>query len=101
MAVGAAVLRPRSIAAQQKSLSVIGLLHSLDPVRAKPQLEAFRGGLGDAGYLEGRNLAIEYRWADGDYDRLPELATDLVRRNVDVIATGGGTNTAIAAKNAT
>jgi len=101
MAVGAAVLRPRSIAAQQKSLSVIGLLHSLDPVRAKPQLEAFRGGLGDAGYLEGRNLAIEYRWADGDYDRLPELAADLVRRNVDVIATGGGTNTAIAAKNAT
>jgi len=99
---GAAALAARDTRAQQKSTPFIGLLHSLaDNAQTKPQLEAFREGLREAGYIEGRNVAIEYRWAEGDYDRLPELAADLVRRKVDVIATGGGTNPALAAKNAT
>ena len=101
LTAGAAVLGSPRTRAQQKSMPVIGLLHSLDAGRAKPQIDAFHEGLREAGYVEGRNLAIEYRWADGDYDRLPALAADLVRRDVDVIATGGGTNTAVAAKNAT
>ena len=97
----AGALWPLAGRAQQGPMRVIGLLHSLDAGRAKPQMDAFREGLREAGYVEGQNLTIEYRWADGNYERLPELATELVRRKVDVIATGGGTNSAIAAKNAT
>jgi putative ABC transport system substrate-binding protein len=101
LAAAAATLRPLSPRAQQKTSPVIGLLHSLSAVRTTPQIDAFRGGLREAGYAEGQNVAIEYRWAEGHYDRLPALAADLVGRKVDVIATGGGTNPAIAAKNAT
>jgi putative ABC transport system substrate-binding protein len=97
----AATLPPLTAVAQQKTTTVIGLVHSLGAARTKPQIDAFREGLREAGYIEGQNLAIKYRWADGDYDSLPALAADLVGRKVDVIATGGGTNAAIAAKEAT
>src|ERR1051326_1863736 len=102
VAVATAVaVAPLAVPAQQKATPVIGLLHSLEANRTKPQIDAFREGLHEAGYIESSNIAIEYRWADGKYDRLPEMAADLVKRKVDVIATGGGTNPAIAAKKAT
>src|SRR5260370_40182914 len=82
-------------------MPVIGYLGSSSPDRNVPTLAAFRQGLSEIGYVEGQNLAIEYRWAQGHYDRLPALAADLVGRNVDVIVTNGGTPPALAAKNAT
>jgi ABC-type uncharacterized transport system substrate-binding protein len=66
-----------------------------------PMLSAFRQGLSETDYVEGRNVAIEFRWAEGRYDRLPELVHDLVRRKVAVIVTSGGESTAQAAKSAT
>ena len=98
---GIAVAWPALARAQQKAMPVIGYLQSGSPGSSASYLAALRRGLGETGYVEGQNLTIEYRWADGNYDRLPSMAGDLVRRNVDVIATGGGPPAALAARDAT
>jgi putative ABC transport system substrate-binding protein len=93
-----------SLAARaQKKMPVIGILAAASPDNAGAQrmLAAFREGLGESGYAEGQNIAIEYRWAEGDFDRLPALAADLVDRKVDVIVTEGGDPSVVAAKQAT
>jgi putative tryptophan/tyrosine transport system substrate-binding protein len=82
-------------------MPVIGVLHSQSADAFREPLRGFRQGLKDAGYVEGENVAIEYRFADNQMDRLPELAAELVRRRVAVIATGGGPVPAFAAKGAT
>jgi putative ABC transport system substrate-binding protein len=87
---GAATAWPLVVRAQQKAMPVIGYLAGLSPGPSAALLAAFRQGLSDTGYVEGRDAAIEYRWADGNYDRLPALAADLVGRTVDVIVTSGG-----------
>jgi putative ABC transport system substrate-binding protein len=90
---------PRTVLAEKK-MPVIGFLGGADPVGYKPQMAALRQGLADHGYVEGRSIAIEYRWAAGKYERLPALAADLVARKVAVIVTQG-TPAALAAKRAT
>jgi putative tryptophan/tyrosine transport system substrate-binding protein len=99
--LGGALTAARVLQAQQKAMPVIGYLNSASPGSAAPYMAAFRQRLSEAGNVEGQNLAIEYRWAEGRYDRLPELAADLVSRKVDLILTNGGTPPARAAQNAT
>jgi putative tryptophan/tyrosine transport system substrate-binding protein len=96
--LGAAVVWPRGASAQGAALPVIGFLNSASPGPFAPLVSAFRTGLREGGYVEGQNVVIQYRWAEGDYARLPELAADLVRRGVAVIAATGGSQTARAAK---
>jgi putative ABC transport system substrate-binding protein len=96
---GTALSWPRTAYAQQPAMPVIGFLSGRSPGEAASAVTAFRLGLGDLGYIEGKNVTIEYRWADGQYDRLSALAADLVRLGVSVILAAGGSG--LAAKAAT
>ncbi len=98
---GWALVRPRRAPAQQPAAPVIGFLSSGSADRFQPFVAAFRQGLGEHGYVEGQNVALDFRWAGDDYDRLPALAADLVSRRVAVIFAGGGSPTVLAAKAAT
>ena len=96
--LGSAVAWPLAASAQQVSMPVVGVLYSGSPEMFETLISAFRRGLNEVGYVEGRNVALELRLAEGHYDRLPALAADLVRRQVAVIFTAGGQNSAFAAK---
>ena len=98
---GAAAVWPLAVGAQNTAIPVVGLLHSGTAEPYAKRVAAFRQGLSDAGFVEGTSVKVEYRWADGNYARLPEMAQDLVRRNVAVIFTGGGVASAPIAKAAT
>src|SRR6516165_5386607 len=97
--IGGAAAWPLIGSAQQQAMPVVGFLHAGSP--QQEEVAAFREGLGQAGYVEGRNVAIEFRWAQNDNARLPQLAADLVRRGVAVITTPASTPAALAAKAAT
>jgi ABC-type uncharacterized transport system substrate-binding protein len=99
--IGGAAAWPMGAYAQQAAMPVIGYFSARSPVTDKRMLSVFREGLKETGYVEGRNVAIELRWAEGHYDLLLELAHDLVCRKVAVIVTSGGESTARAAKAAT
>jgi putative tryptophan/tyrosine transport system substrate-binding protein len=99
--LGSAVVWPLAARAQQGKMPVIGILASVSPAPYAPFIAAIKEGLRQTGYVEGRNVAIEYRWAEGQYDRLPQLASELVESGVAVMILVGGGATTAAAKAAT
>src|SRR5262245_24279776 len=99
--LGAAAAWPLAAHAQQPAMPLIGFLSSRSPVESKHLVDGFRAGLQTSGYVEGQNVVIHFRWAEGQYDRLPVMAAELVRENVAVLATLGGEPSALAAKAAT
>src|SRR5450631_289834 len=97
---GAATVWP-FVTIAQPAMPIIGFLSSRSPADTTALVAAFRKGLGETGYVESQNIAVEYRWADGQYDRLPALVADLVQRGVALLVTTGGEPSALAAKAAT
>jgi len=97
---GSAIAWPLAVQAQQRPMPVVGFVNAASPSGSYPPLPAFLKGLAETGFVEGRNVAIEYRWAEGHYERLPALIADLVQHKVSVIA-ATGTSAAVAAKTAT
>jgi putative ABC transport system substrate-binding protein len=99
--LGSAATWPLAVRAQQPTLPVIGFVNSGSADASAGYVAAFHKGLGETGYVEGQNVTVDYHWLEAQYDRLPALMGDLVRRRVAVIATPGATAAAIAAKAAT
>jgi putative ABC transport system substrate-binding protein len=98
---GVTTVRPLAAYAQQPAMPVIGILSTASPEAYATRLRAFREALGAAGYVEGQNVNIDYRWAEADSGRLPELAAQLIDRQVAILVAAGGTASALAAKAAT
>jgi putative tryptophan/tyrosine transport system substrate-binding protein len=101
MLLGGAVAWPLAADAQQRTMPVVGFVSGMSFSASERQAAAFHKGLSETGYLEGQNVAVEYHWLNGQYDQLPSLMADLVRRRVAVISTAASNPAALAAKAAT